>query len=183
MWNSAVFCPAEKSYHTGCCCLFFRFKMLKQRLHHSYIYYIVIFLYLSINFHNPVFIWISLSGSDSVTGIISLIIWGSCWIFHLSHTCYFTRYIYFNVRFRNLHFPTIFSNIFLRNFQSRGLLQCMWDTFWTGIHGMRFFKPGHYFRQRKKKAVRQKDQGDLVGSGENINRKGRREKKSNFLAV
>lgn len=48
---------------------------------------------------------------------------------------------------------------------------------WTGIHGMRFFKPGHYFKQRKKKAVSQKDQEGQVWSGENINRKDGREKK------
>lgn len=53
----------------------------------------------------------------------------------------------------------------------------MWDSFWTGIHGMRFFKHGHYIRQRKKKAERQKDQEALVCSGENIKRKDRRKRK------
>lgn len=48
---------------------------------------------------------------------------------------------------------------------------------------MRFCKPDHSFRQRKKKAVRKKDQEALVRSSENINRKDRKKerKKRSFF--
>lgn len=46
---------------------------------------------------------------------------------------------------------------------------------------MRFCKPGHYSRQRKKKAEKQKDQEAVIWSGENINRKAEKEKKKSHF--
>lgn len=70
------------------------------------------FFFLSINFHNTTFIWISLSASNSVTNINSLLNWKSCWIFTFESSLgLLLPYIYFYARF----FSTMFNVRFFWN--------------------------------------------------------------------